>query len=136
MKKVKVKDIERKWHLLDAKQKPLGRLSTEAAKILMGKNKAYFTPHLDTGDNVIIINASRVLLTGNKEKQKKYYHHSGYPGALSFKTASQNRKINPQFLVKHAIVGMLPKTRLGRTMVKKLYIFAEENHPFAEKFKA
>ncbi len=135
MKNIKPKEIKRKWHLLDAKDKVLGRLSTEAAMHLMGKNKGYFTPYLDTGDYVVIINAKDIRLTAKKETQKKYWRHSTYPGALRVKTASEIRKSNPEFLIRHAIQGMMPKTNLGKEMIKKLFVFASTQHPHADKFK-
>ena len=134
MKNTKLSDIKRNWHLIDAKGKILGRLSTDIAKLLMGKNKSYYTPHLDTGDFVVVTNAKDVVLSGKKETQKKYYRHSGYPGGLHFETASQIRQKSPQLLIRHATIGMLPKTRLGKIMLKKLFIYADSNHPYAEKF--
>jgi len=98
MKNTKLSDIKRNWHLIDAKGKILGRLSTDIAKLLMGKNKSYYTPHLDTGDFVVVTNAKDVVLSGKKETQKKYYRHSGYPGGLHFETASQIRQKSPQLL--------------------------------------
>ena len=135
MKIVKPKDIKRQWHLIDAKNQVLGRLSAKVATYLMGKNKSYYTPHLDSGDFVVVVNTKDVLLTGKKETQKKYWRHSGYPGNIFVKTASQLRSQQPQLLVKKAIIGMLPKTTLAKQMAKKLYIFADENHPFKDKFE-
>jgi len=136
MKNIKAHDIKREWHLIDAKDKILGRLSSEIAKILMGKIKSYYTPYLDTGDYVVVINAKDVLFSGKKENQKKYYHHSQYPGGLYVKTAAQVRKQKPEDLIRHAIVGMLPKTKLGKTMLKKLFIYPESEHPYRDKFKS
>ena len=136
MKNIKAKDINRKWHLIDAKNKVLGRLTSEIAKILMGKNKSYFTPNLDTGDCVVVINAKEVLLSGKKENQKRYFRHSGYPGGMRISTAAQVRVKKPEDLVKHAVVGMLPKTKLGKLMVKKLFIFPEAEHSYKDKFKS
>ena len=135
MKIIKPKDIKREWHLIDAKSKILGRLSSEVAMHLMGKNKNIYTPNLDTGDCVVVINAQKIALSGKKEKQKKYYHHSGYPGGLYMKTAAQIRSQKPEELIKNAITGMLPKTKLGKIMLKKLYIFPDSNHPYKDKFK-
>jgi len=135
MKNIKSSDIKRNWQLIDAKGKVLGRLSSEIAKLLTGKNKSYYTPHLDTGDFVVVINAKDVVLSGHKELQKKYYRHSGYPGGLSVKTAYQIRQTSSQDLIRHATKGMLPKTKLGKIMLKKLSIYADSNHPYAEKFK-
>ena len=136
MKNIKAHDIKREGHLIDAKDKILGRLSSEIAKILMGKIKSYYTPYLDTGDYVVVINAKDVLFSGKKENQKKYYHHSQYPGGLYVKTAAQVRKQKPEDLIRHAIVGMLPKTKLGKTMLKKLFIYPESEHPYRDKFKS
>jgi len=135
MKNIKSSDIKRNWQLIDAKGKVLGRLSSEIVKLLTGKNKNYYTPHLDTGDFVVVINAKDVVLSGRKELQKKYYHHSGYPGGLSIKTAYQTRQTSSQDLIRHATQGMLPKTKLGKIMFKKLFIYADGKHPYAEKFK-
>jgi len=135
MKNIKAKDINRKWHLIDAKNKVLGRLTSEIAKILMGKNKSYFTPNLDTGDYVVVVNTKDVMLSGKKENQKKYYRHSGYPGGMRISTAAQVRTKKPEDLVKHAVVGMLPKTKLGKLMVKKLFVFPEAEHSYKDKFK-
>ena len=135
MKNIKAADIKREWHLIDAKNKILGRLSSEIAQTLMGKDKSYYTPNLDTGDYIVVINAQKVILSGKKENQKKYYHHSQYPGGLYVKTASQARKQKPEDLIRHAVIGMLPKSKLGKLMLKKLYIFPDENHPYDDKFK-
>lgn len=124
----------RQWHLIDARNQILGRLATNVATLLMGKNKPYFSPHLDTGDNVVVINAAKVVLSGKKEKQKVYWRHSGYPGGLKSKTAATIRAQKPQGLIRHAVVGMLPKTKLARLMLKKLYIFSRSDHPFSDKF--
>lgn len=136
MKTVKPKDIKREWHLIDAKSKILGRLSSEVAMHLMGKNKNIYSPNLDTGDCVVVINAQKIELSGKKEKQKKYYHHSGYPGGLYMKTAQQIREQKPEELIRNAVTGMLPKTKLGKIMLKKLYIFPDANNPYKEKFKS
>ncbi len=135
MKIIRAKDIQRNWHLIDAKNKVLGRLSTEAALHLMGKNKSYFVPHLDTGDYVVVINAKDIKLTAKKETQKKYWHHSGYPGGIKSRTASEIRSKKPELLIRHAVSGMMPKTTLGKQMVKKLFVFAGSEHPHADKFK-
>ena len=135
MKSIKPKDIRRVWHLIDAKEKVLGRLSTDVAMMLMGKNKAYYVPYLDTGDYVVVINAQGVKLTGKKEKQKKYYHHSQYPGGLYVKTASQVRSAKPAYMIRHSVKGMLPKTILGKQMLKKLYVYPGGEHKHQDKFK-
>lgn len=120
--------VDRKWYLVDADGMVLGRLASQVASILRGKHKPTFTPHCDTGDHVIIINADKIVLTGHKLDQKIYYHHSGYPGGLK---ATPYRKLladKPEFVLKHAIVGMLPKGPLGRKMAKKLRIYAGAEH--------
>lgn len=123
------------WHLIDAKNKPLGRLSTGVAKILSGKDKVDYATYLDKGDYVVVINAKEVMLTGKKETQKKYYKHSGYPGGLKSKTVAQVRSQQPEELIRHAVAGMLPKNRLARQMIKKLFIFASSDHSYKDKFK-
>ncbi len=136
MKNIKPKDITRSWHLYDAKGQSLGRLSSEIAQKLMGKNKPYYTTYLDTGDYVVVVNAKEVVLTGKKETQKMYYKHSGYPGGLYSKTAAKVREQKPENLIKHAVVGMLPRTKLGRAMVRKLYIYAGSEHPYQDKIRS
>jgi len=135
MRAIKPKDIKRNWHLIDAKEKILGRLSSEVAMHLMGKNKGIYSPNLDTGDFVVVINAQKVALFGKKEKQKKYYRHSGYPGGLYMQTAAQVRKNKPENLIRNAVEGMLPKTKMGKIMLKKLYVFPQSSHPYQSKFK-
>ena len=121
-------NIERKWYVIDAKGKPLGRVASKAATMLRGKHKATFTPHVDCGDNIIIINASEVALTGNKLEQKIYYNHSGYTGGLRERTAKTMRENYPVEMVERAVKGMLPKGRLGRQMYKKLFVYAGPEH--------
>jgi large subunit ribosomal protein L13 len=123
------KDIARAWHIMDAENVPLGRLATRAAMVLMGKHKATFTPFLDTGDHVIILNAAKVRLTGRKEEQKIYRRHSGYPGGLVEITARKMRGAHPTRLLQEAIAGMLPKTKLGKHMIRKLRVYAGDKHP-------
>lgn len=135
MKNITPKDIKRDWHLIDAKDKVLGRLSSEIAQILMGKNKVYYIPYLDCGDNIVVINAAKVVLTGKKENQKVYYHHSGYPGGLKSRTVAQVRKQKPQQLLRHGVIGMLPKNKIGKEMLKKLFLYPGAEHPYADKFK-
>ena len=135
MKNVKIAEVKRSWHLIDATDQNLGRLSTKIAAILMGKNKAIVTPYLDAGDYVVVINSKKVAVTGKKESQKKYYHHSQYPGGLYVKKLSDLRKNTPNEILRHAIVGMLPKSKRGKLMFKKLYLFENEQHPYSEKFK-
>ena len=120
--------IERKWLLIDAEGMTLGRLATEVAKLLRGKHKPTFTPFLDTGDYVIVINASKMVLTGNKLDQKKYRHHTGYPGGLKEVDYRTLMTKNPAKALELAVKGMLPKNSLGRTMFKKLHVYADANH--------
>lgn len=134
MKSITSKDITKNWYLIDAKDKILGRLATEVAMLLRGKNKTYFTPNLDTGDYVVVINAKEVTLSGKKENQKTYYKHSGYPGGLKEKTASQIREINPKLLIRHAVIGMLPKNKIGKTILKNLFIYESSQNPHSAKF--
>lgn len=122
-------EIQKKWYLVDAKGKVLGRLASEVAKILRGKKKPAFTPHLDMGDHVIVVNASQVVLTGNKLEDKKFYRHSGYPGGLRMETAGQILARKPERLVEEAVRGMLPKTRLGRQLINKLKVYPAAEHP-------
>lgn len=125
----KKETIERKWYVIDAEGKPLGRVASKAAHVLRGKHKATFTPHIDCGDNVIIINAEKVLLTGNKLEDKKYYNHSMYPGGLRERNAKEMRENYPIEMIERAVKGMLPHNRLGRAMGKKLFVYEGENHP-------
>ena len=121
--------IERKWHLIDAEQAVLGRLASRAANVLMGKHKPSYTPFLDTGDHVIVVNAAKVRLTGAKEEQKIYRRHSGYPGGLTETRARVVRETRPARLVEEAIQGMLPKSKLGKQMYRKLNVYAGPKHP-------
>ncbi len=121
-------NIERKWYVIDATDKNLGRLATKAASILRGKHKVTFTPHVDCGDYVIIINAEKINLTGNKLNDKMYYNHSGYPGGLRERNAKTMIEKYPEEMVQRAITGMLPHNRLGRQMAKKLYVYAGNEH--------
>lgn len=127
----KQEDIKRAWHVVDANGKTLGRLATVVASVLKGKNKPIFTTHVDTGDFVIVVNADKVHLTGKKLDQKTYYSHSGFPGGLKSITAGTLIKTNPEEIVKKAVEGMLPKTRLGKQMLSKLKVYAGEQHPHA-----
>lgn len=126
---VKMSDIKRKWYVIDASDLILGRLVSQVASILRGKNKPIFTPHLDTGDHVIIINADKIALTGEKWQDKKYYRHSGYIGGLRVTNAKKMQQKNPRFIIEHAVKGMLPKNPLGRMMFRKLKVYAGDNHP-------
>lgn len=122
-------EIERKWYVVDASGQTLGRLASQVAAILRGKHKPIYTPHIDTGDHVIIINAEKVELTGNKWQDKKYYRHSGHPGGLKVRTARELKEKHPERLLELAIRGMLPKGPLGRKMFKKLHVYAGSEHP-------
>ncbi|HDM33032.1 MAG TPA: 50S ribosomal protein L13 [Deltaproteobacteria bacterium] len=122
-------DAERKWVLIDAKDKVVGRLAAEIASILRGKNKPQYTPHADVGDFVVVINADKVRLTGNKWEKKRYYHHSGYMGGLKVTVAKDMADKKPEEILKHAVKGMLPKNSLGKAMFKKLKVYAGDNHP-------
>ncbi|MFC0300781.1 50S ribosomal protein L13 [Virgibacillus soli] len=123
-------NIERKWFVVDAEGKRLGRLASEVAAILRGKNKPTYTPHADTGDYVIVINASKIELTGNKINDKMYYRHSGHPGGIKSRNADEMRTRYPEKMIELAVQGMLPKGSLGRKMGKKLHVYrgAEHNH--------
>lgn len=120
--------IEKKWYLIDATDLILGRMATEVAKIITGKNKISYTPHEDHGDYVIIINANKVHLTGNKLEQKKYYNHSGYPSGLRERKASEMIEKYPTEMIYRAIWGMVPHNKLGRKQIKKLFIYRDEDH--------
>ena len=121
-------NVVRDWYVIDAKDMPLGRVASKAATMLRGKHKATYTPHVDCGDNIIIINASEVLLTGNKLEDKKYYDHSRYVGGLRERTAKEMKANYPEEMMERAIKGMLPKGRLGRQMYKKLHVYAGNEH--------
>ena len=125
----KKEDVVRDWYVIDAKDMPLGRVASKAATLLRGKHKATYTPHVDCGDNIIIINAAEVLLTGNKLEDKKYYNHSRYVGGLRERTAKEMKEKYPEEMMERAIKGMLPKGRLGRQMYKKLHVYAGAEHP-------
>ena len=127
----KAADVQRKWYIVDAQDVVLGRLATRVATVLRGKHKATYTPFVDTGDYVIVINADKAVLTGKKLDQKMYYSHSGYPGGLSQTPYRKLMAEKPEFAVKKAIVGMLPKGPLGRSMAKKLRVYAGAEHDYA-----
>jgi len=122
-------EVERKWHLVDADGKTLGRLASRIAILLRGKHKATFTPHVDTGDFVVVVNAEKVTLTGKKWKDKLYIHHSGYPGGLKSISAEKIKAKKPERLITMAVQGMLPKTKLGRQLLKKLKVYPGDSHP-------
>ncbi|MGA2315780.1 MAG: 50S ribosomal protein L13 [Thermodesulfobacteriota bacterium] len=125
----KKEELGYKWYLVNAEGKVLGRLATELAKILKGKNKPTYTPHVDTGDFVIVVNAGKVTLTGKKMKDKIYYHHTGYPGGIKEMNAEKLLAKKPTEMIRMAVKGMLPKNSLGRQMLRKLKIYAGPNHP-------
>ena len=122
--------VERKWYVVDAEGKTLGRLASEVANVLRGKNKPIYTPHIDTGDYVIVVNAEKVKVTGKKLDQKIYYHHSEYVGGMKEATLKEMMQKKPEFVITHAVKGMLPKGPLGRQMLKKLHVYVgpEHNH--------
>ena len=125
----KIRDIERAWHVVDAEGLILGRMATEVARVLRGKHKPGFTPHLDTGDHVIIVNADKVVLTGSKTTDKQVYRHSGYPGGLRQTSYGSLLETQPAEAVRRTVRGMLPKNRLGRQMLRKLKVYAGPLHP-------
>ena len=125
----KKEEIERIWYVVDAQDKVLGRLASEVAKILRGKHKPIYTPHVDTGDHVVVINADKVRLTGDKLDKKIYYRHSGYPGGIKSATAREMMKKKPETVIEKAVRGMMPKNRLGRAMFTKLNVYKGSDHP-------
>jgi large subunit ribosomal protein L13 len=125
----KLAEIEHGWHVLDAAGIPLGRLSSLAARLLTGKHKPTYATHIDTGDFVIVINAEQAVLTGRKEEQKIYYHHTRYPGGIKSETAAKRRQRRPTKMVEDAVWGMLPKNKLGRQQLRKLKVYAGAEHP-------
>jgi large subunit ribosomal protein L13 len=125
----KKEEAERNWVLIDAADKVVGKVAVEIASILRGKTKPVFTPHVDTGDFVVVINAEKVKLTGNKLEQKVYYHHSGYMGGIKAASAKSLMAKNPEEILRHAVKGMLPKNSLGKSMFKKLKVYSGSGHP-------
>jgi large subunit ribosomal protein L13 len=125
----KASEIKREWHLIDASDKILGKLATQVANLLMGKHKPVFTRNLDTGDYVVVINAEKIRVTGNKAKQKLYYRHSGYPGGLKSESLEKMLETHPTRVIEHAVKGMLPHNRLGAQMIKKLRVYTGDVHP-------
>jgi large subunit ribosomal protein L13 len=123
------REVERKWLLIDAEGQTLGRLATEIARLLRGKDKPQYTPHIDTGDFVIVVNAEKVVVTGKKAEQKVYHRHSGYPGGLKTTSYAEMLERKPPEILRRAVKGMMPKTRLGRQQLKKLRIYAGPEHP-------
>lgn len=122
-------DIQRKWYVVDATDIALGRLASQVASVLKGKHNPFYTPHVDSGDYVIVINSDKIKLTGNKWNDKLYYRHSGYPGGLKTRNAKEVMEKFPTQMVEKAVKGMLPKTSLGRQMYRKLFVYASGNHP-------
>ena len=122
-------NLQRSWYVLDAQDIVLGRLATKVAMMLMGKHKPTYTPFIDTGDHVVVINADKVRLTGNKEDDKNYYRHTGYPGGLKTTTAKKMRQTRPERMIELAIQGMLPKSKMGKQMYRKLNVYAGPKHP-------
>jgi large subunit ribosomal protein L13 len=127
----KKESVERKWYVVDAQDQVLGRLAAEIARRLRGKHKPNYSPHIDTGDYIIVVNADKVRLTGKKLDNKMYYRHTGYPGGLKSINARQLLRRKPERVLEHAVKGMLPKNRLGRRMYKKLKVYAKPEHPHA-----
>ena len=132
---LKASEIKREWHVIDATDQVLGRLATRVARLLMGKHKPIFSPNSDVGDYVVIINADKVRVTGGKAKQKVYYRHSGYPGGLKAITYDKLMQTNPTRVIEHAVKGMLPHTRLGARMMKKLRVYVGDAHPHLSQAK-
>ena len=126
---IKQKDIQKDWYVVDAENKVLGRLASQIAQVLRGKGKPEFTPHMDMGDFVVVVNAEKIVVTGNKELNKKYFSHTGYPGHHSEVSVEKKRKESPEFLITNAVKGMLPHNRLGRQILKHLKVFSGPEHP-------
>ncbi len=132
----KSSQITRQWHLIDAKDQILGRLSSEVAKKLIGKHKTYYTAHLDCGDYVVVINAKNIKTTGTKEQNKIYYRHSGFPGGLKSQTLSELRQKHPTRVIENSVKGMIPQNKLRTGRLNRLKVFEDNNHPYADKFKS
>ncbi len=128
---ISTENADRKWYVVDAKDQVLGRLASNVARVIRGKNKPIFTPNADTGDFVVIINADKVKLTGKRELLKNYTHYSGYPGGLKVQSFEELMAKKPEFVIETAVKGMLPKNRLGKKLIKKLKVYSGENHPHA-----
>ncbi len=131
----KASDIKRSWHVVDVKGKILGRVASEIAHLLMGKGEPYFVRNLDCGNYVVVVNAKEIKVTGNKEEQKNYYRHSGYPGGFRQETLKELRERKPEEIVSRAVKGMLPQNKLRDKMLKRLFVFAGEEHKYQDKFK-
>ena len=130
---LKVNDIQKKWYIVDADGKTLGRLASQIAAILRGKNKPTFTPHMDMGDNIVVVNAEKVRLTGRKAEQKEYYRHSGYPGGIKVTSFRRMLESKPESVITIAVKGMLPHNRLGRAILKHLKVYRGSEHPHASQ---
>ncbi len=128
---VKKSEVDRQWFVIDGDGEIVGRMATQIATILRGKHKPTYTPHVDTGDNIIVVNADKVRFTGLKESQKEYQRYSGYPGGQKSRTAAEMRAKKPEAIIEKAVRGMLPKNKLGRAMFKKLYVYTGPDHPHA-----
>tara|TARA_B100000886_G_scaffold122064_1_gene82229 strand:+ start:166 stop:594 length:429 start_codon:yes stop_codon:yes gene_type:complete len=128
-KSYKSGNVEQNWHLVDAQDKVLGRLAVKIATILTGKNKAQYSPNADLGDFVVVVNAEKVKVTGNKFSQKNYYHHTGYPGGLKTKSFEKMQEDSPEIIIKKAVKGMLPKNKLANQIIKKLKVYSGSAHP-------
>lgn len=126
---IKTEDANHKWYVVDATDQVLGRLASQVARVIRGKNKPIFTPNMDTGDFVIVLNAEKVKLTGKRESQKEYIHYSGYPGGLKTRSFAELLVKKPEYIIEEAVKGMLPKTRLGRKLFKKLKVYRGSEHP-------
>lgn len=126
---IKTEEADQKWYVVDAKDQVLGRLAAQVARVIRGKNKPTFTPNMDTGDFVVVINADKVVLTGKRETQKTYFSHSQYPGGGRFRSFAEVMQKNPAFVIETAVKGMIPKTKLGKKLIKKLKVYAGETHP-------
>jgi large subunit ribosomal protein L13 len=126
---IKVSQIEKKWFIIDAEGKILGRIATKIADILRGKHKPNYSPNLDMGDNIIVINAEKIQLTGNKNEDKEYYSHSHYPGGIRFANIQKVRKEKPEYIIEHAVKGMLPKSKMGSKLFTNLKVYAGSEHP-------
>lgn len=128
-KSYKISNVEKNWHLVDAEDKVLGRLAVKIASILSGKNKAQYSPNADLGDFVVVVNAEKVKVTGNKYTQKNYYHHTGYPGGLKTKSFEKMQEDSPEKIIEKAVKGMLPKNKLANQIIKKLKVYSGSVHP-------
>lgn len=133
--RTKKKDIKRKWHLIDLKDKILGRVATQIATLLQGKDKVYYTPHLDCGDNVVCLNSDKVEVSGKKRKDKIYYRHSGYPGGLKSISFQEQLEKDSRKIIELAVKNMLPKNKLRQPRLRRLKVFKDDQHPFKDKFK-